>query len=284
MAEEKKQPYAASKPGDLWTAEIWNDTQVKIKEDIETKAKELKDEIAKDGVNFAQNADKFSGKTSAEWETYLGQKYTKIFSPIAHSHPINIAKHFKRLTKTQNSASIKHNFNGFPLVDIYNLQAIVPKSIISEGIRITSSDGKPIKFLLYKKEEAENFNETSGYNGLGFRGFPLTEILDEYRVQFSEEATLYDVRAVLWKKMFYPAIFSLASSQAVEKDCANKVTIETLKSNGQWENILLCFCPTKEGPSSQIIKYINYQTLQVGVDPTNLKDDDIVDLMIVLRP
>lgn len=94
MPEEKK-PYVENKPGDLWTAEIWNGTQVMIKEDIEANVKALRDEIDKDsvkalrdeinknGVNLAKNAEKLAGKTSAEWENDFDAKYAL----KTHSHP-----------------------------------------------------------------------------------------------------------------------------------------------------------------------------------------------------
>lgn len=77
---------------------------------------------------------------------------------------------------------------------------------------------------------------------------------------------------------------SHASTQSIEEDCTKKVTIKTLRSNGQMENILLCFCPVKDGLFPGKSNIINYGYVFVYFDLTSLKDDEVHDVMIVLRP
>jgi hypothetical protein len=209
MPEEKKQPYIQRKPGDLWTAEIWNDTQVQIKEDIETKVdakvkalkdeidkngvnsqvqiekdiatkvKALKDEIEQKGVNFAQNADKFAGKTSGEWESGLDQKY----APKIHDHEENggYRRYFKQFTTDKPSAIITHKLKRFPLFEAYKLRPIFPLlterrprncyfylySIEEEGVLIEFLKIKEDLFLIEDSQEI-------------FLGVPMIEFLKEY--------------------------------------------------------------------------------------------------------
>jgi len=283
MAEENTQPYVKSKPGDLWTAEIWNDTQVKIKKDIETKVKELKVEIDKNGVNFAKNADKFAGKTPEEFKNDIDQKY----SSKTHDHATKFARYFLRFSKEKAYAFVAHDFNGFPQIDVLTLKDVTKR--IKEISDLVSSDGKKIKFLLYKKDEAENYMETSLRKGL--MGIPLIDLLEEYRINYVDSDTLGDLRERLWEKLFAKGNdnISHASSPSVENDCAKNETIKTLKTRGDGQEILLFYLPYRGNlfmkPSSSFsIYYINYSSLRLNIDENDLKEGEVVDVMITIRP
>ncbi len=317
MPEEKKQPYIQSKPGDLWTAEIWNDTQVQIKEDIETKVdakvkalkdeieqkgvnsqvqiekdiatkvKALKDEIEQKGVNFAQNADKFAGKTSGEWESGLDRK----FAPITHDHKAKSIRLFKRFTKTENSAIIVHDFGGFPMVDICKLKEI-------EGLSLGRRSGG-VKFLLFKEGELDfkevDFREPTGKSSIAF---PLKEVLADYDVNLDRPGniegtgflnTLNSIQTGLWDSLFGRITddndsINYALSKWVQEKCTEKVTLRTLIGSGDWDKIYLYFRPAKEEYFSFFIQYLNYHSIVVGIKPEGFKDDEVVDVMLVLRP
>ena len=62
-------PYVAAHPGDLITAQAWNELQVDVQQDIAAKVDAAKQDLRKNGVDKATDAAEFSGKTPEEWET-----------------------------------------------------------------------------------------------------------------------------------------------------------------------------------------------------------------------
>ena len=70
-------PYIDRNPGDLITAEDWDEVQVKIKEDIANQLKAAKDDVLHGAtpVDHAINADKFDNKTPKNWTDELDQRY-----------------------------------------------------------------------------------------------------------------------------------------------------------------------------------------------------------------
>jgi hypothetical protein len=286
MAEEKKQPYNLSRPGDLWTAEIWNDTQVKIKEDIDEKVNDLRYEIEKKGVKNADNAEHFGRATPEEWMDSFDKRYGAVFAEKNHDHELKRAMFFRTFSKKNALQTINHSFDGIPAIDIYYLSEIHEKG--SSSSRITSNDGKNPKLLLLKREEFDDFLESYGskdnINGAGFR---LFYIMEKFNINFKESETLGDVRARLWQRLTTATninSFSYASSPLIEKDCNDNITIKALKSTGQINNIFLLFRLTKD--SRYPIKYtvINNVTLEIVLDLKDLPDDSQVDAMIIVRP
>jgi hypothetical protein len=276
MAEENTQPYFRSKPGDLWTAEIWNDTQVKIKEDIETKVRELKDEIDNNGVKFSLDAEKFAGKTPMEWATDIDKKCASRFALGRHYHIGNT--YFRRYSKKRSVSTITNSVGFIPQVDLYILMGIREKFKLTDEYKIVSNDGKDPKFLLYREDIKISRFRSNGWSR------PFLSILDEYGVRFIDDDTLNDVRTRLWEKIFRGEtdIISHGSSQPIEEDCAKNITIGTLRKSDQLSNIFLLFCPVKKDTVQPII-FFGYGEITVGFDLKNLNDDEVIDVMIMQR-
>jgi hypothetical protein len=304
--------YIRRDPGDLITAEDWNEVQKKIQEDIGNKIQSAKEEITETGVSRADDADKFDKKTPKDWTDELDERY----APKSHDHEgQNVRfKCFKRFTQTTPTAFIHHDLGQFPLVDIYAL-APVPQEVM-ESEDVQSSDGKPIKFFLYyHKEEADKFKlKARVYREEIELGIPLEAVLSEYGVEWEEDDTLEDVRNELWKKLFAPQndTISYASSPWIRQKCIERLKIKKLIDGGEWGDIRLVFIPHKyelifaqlNYPSGEVSEkkestssltwiwnglirfdHVNYNTLFLAVltEISEIPDDAPLDLMVLLR-
>lgn len=316
MADE----YIPRNPGDLITAEDWNELQTKIQQDIVTKVQVGKEEVIKTGVSRADNADKFDQKTPKEWTDELDQRY----APKIHNHEGQTVRFqcFKRFTANTPTTFIYHNLGQFPIVDIYPL-APVPKKVM-QSPDIEPSDDKPIKFFLYyHKEEADKFTlKAQVYRQQIELGVPLAAILTEYGVQWQEDDTLEDVRNGLWAKLFSGEndTITYASSPWIKEQIIERSTIKQLINGGEWQDIRLVFLPHKYNVTFAQLNYpqpvgdslaggasiqeesvpsytwpglircdhVNYNTLFLGIaslnnQAPNIPDDSPVDVMVLMR-
>jgi hypothetical protein len=58
------EPYIEAHPGELITAQAWNEVQVEIREDIAEEIEAAKEDIRHTGVDKAKDADEFAGRSS----------------------------------------------------------------------------------------------------------------------------------------------------------------------------------------------------------------------------
>ncbi len=309
MANETT-PYLSRNPGDLVTAEDWNEVQELIKEDIQNQIGAAKEEIKKTGVERADNADKFDNKTPKEWTEVLDERY----APKVHNHEGQTVylRYHKRFTKDTPSAFIHHELGRFPLVDIYGLWPVSDEVTTSDEVE--SSDGLPVKFFLYyHHEEVDEF----GLNVRVYRervplGLPIATVLDEYGVEWEEDDTLQDVRNDLWPRLFGQPNdeMSHASSPWIEEKCIERLKIRELIENDEWPDIRLAFRPQKieamlmpfvqreaegevaaapgEGVTPEVwaipVTHVNYDTLLVELlTPDEIPQDIVLDVMLLLR-
>ena len=77
-----KHPYIPQEPGNLITAEDWNELQEKIQDDIESKIADSEQKIKTEGVDQAGNADKFAEDTPDAWI----EKLNELYAPKVHDH------------------------------------------------------------------------------------------------------------------------------------------------------------------------------------------------------
>lgn len=293
MTEE----YIKRNPGDLITAEDWNEMQAKFKKDIEDKIKSAKEQIKETGVDQAGNADKFDNKTPKDWTDEFDQRY----APNVHDHEGQTVyrRYHKRFSKDTPTAFLHHKLGRFPLVDIYELLPVSAEVIADDTIEV--SDVNPTKFFLYyHHEEADKF----GLNVKVYReqvplGIPIEAVLTEYDVEWEDDDTLQDVRNDLWDKLFTQPNDEIthALSPWIEKN--QRLKISELKNNDEWPDIRLAFRPRKLefvanvdttitgdviGKQPPIlVTHVNYDTLLVEFEiPANIRDI-VLDVMLLLR-
>lgn len=122
---EEFTPYLPQDPGDLITAEAWNEVQIEVKKDIHARV----GEVQKDLDDFKEapvDADTFDGKTPQDWTDQFDQRYAQQM----HSH--DTVKQYQRLFLEMETmlattpprlqpAVIIHNMKRHPQVQVYEL-------------------------------------------------------------------------------------------------------------------------------------------------------------------
>ncbi len=124
MSEEFT-PYIPQDPGDLITAEAWNEMQIKVKEDIHNQVGQVQQDLD-DFKEAPVDADTFDGKTPQQWIDDLDQRYAS----SEHSH--DTVKQYQRYFLEMETvlattpprlqpAVIIHNMKRHPQVQVYEL-------------------------------------------------------------------------------------------------------------------------------------------------------------------
>lgn len=293
MANETT-PYLSRNPGDLVTAEDWNEVQVKIKEDIEDKIEAAKEEIKETGVDQAGNADKFDHKTPKDWTDELDQRY----APKVHDHEELAAyrRYFKRLGAGQ-TVVLEHKLGRFPLVDVYELLPIAPTVPITEKF-----------YLYYHHEERDRdvlFTQDRGMVRWPW-GTPLEQLLWEYQVEWEDDDSLGDVVNDFLDAFFKPPVVDHMEHKTSKWiDEHRESLIADLKRRDEWPDIRWSVRPSKlivgsslsvtgeqavPGTATPLVNvaHLSYDTLaataaaSLGTDEAG-NQVTTIDLMILLR-
>lgn len=196
-------PYLERSPGDLITAEDWNDMQRRVRRDIGDTTKKAVEQLTR--VQASDNADKLEGKSLNELtdevvrravaEVRLQSGYLQIFAVLRVGVP----------------KVIEHCFHLNPLIDVYKLDYFPV---------LCSEDGEVepmwVNFYLYHSSEKRLRNPEKTPSG-GFpthfdiepqreEAFrvPFVELLSRYRIKYDENDSLSDVETELWTRLFAP--------------------------------------------------------------------------------
>jgi hypothetical protein len=298
-------PYIPHDPGDLITAEDWNQMQVKIKEDIAGQIEDAKEDITHTGVDRADNADKFDQKTPKAWVDELDKRYAL----QGHDHEgITAYRRFiKEFTPATRSVLLHHKLGRFPLVDVYELLPVVGKA----GV-----DGyMDCKLLFYySPADADDYGLwVTVYRDRVPLGLPFERVLTELQVQYEDDDTIEDVLNDMWATFMKDPNDKLKFCTApwIDDCCERHRTVKDLKVADQWNDLYLAIKPRKLGfggpgiartvpgtntpdPAQTLatnaveVTHLSYDTALVEVDfPTgnnrqvNVKDP--LDLMFLMR-
>jgi hypothetical protein len=242
-------PYITRNPGDLITAEDWNDVQKKIKENI---AKQIQDAIQKvDNVPNAANAHKLENQTPEELTNDILEK-------VRQELPTRTGyrKLFKRLKKGEEKV-IKHQLEACPLVDVYQLDYF--KVICSED---DEKSAGWVNFYLYHTSEKRirftdpNVTSKTTINvdiepkeGTPYR-IPFKDMLALYKVSYTETTSLGDLETEFWKAFFAEPNDSFDDDQYChspwfDRCCGEKRTVGDLKQKGDWNDLWFKMQPRK---------------------------------------
>jgi len=263
MANETT-PYISHNPGDLVTAEDWNEVQRQIKEDI---AKQIKGAIQHiSTVPNADNAAKLENKTADELSREIVQRALQEL-PTRTGY----RKLFKRL-KVNEEKVIKHGLEACPLVDVYQLEAFEV---------VCSEDGEkhkePVNFYLYHSSEKKIRFTPSGTttpdsveieptDGTAYR-IPFKDLLALYKVEYTETTSLGDLETEFWKALFTAPNDQFDDDQYChspwfDRCCGEQRTVEDLKRRGDWDDLWFKMTPRKT---------INYSGTAPTLAPTNIQ-------------
>lgn len=303
MADECT-PYVPVNPGDLITAENWNDMQCKAQEDIKTTAANTKKEVKEEGVSKADNAGKFDGKSAKDWTDSLDERYADKFHD--HEGMANYRRFIKRFTPELDKVLLHHNLGRFPLVDVYRLEPVVDKGKLGK----VGEEFRNCKLLFYYGHaDAENFGLAHQiYREKVKLGLPFGPLLDELGVQYEDDDTIEDVLNDMWDAFMKDPNDELDHCQTpwVAECCGKRRTVADLKKADQWNDLYVAILPirvavgdpvcgnqmagnTDNLPTCRpILAQVNYDTLYLAVE--NLENATgtgesapPVDLMILMR-
>lgn len=236
-------PYCPVEPGQIISAELYNQTQVKIKEDIESRVQSAIDEIK--SVDEAGNAGKLEGKS-------LDELTQAILDKVLAEIPARTGylKIFKEL-KVGEECVITHGLAACPLVDVYQLDYFKVVCAVDD-----MKSEQWVTFFLYHSSE-RSLKESAGgdaieiepKNGQAYK-IPLAEMLDRYDVHYTEESSLEDLETELWKAFFEDPNDDFDRDQYChspwfERCCREERTVKSLKQKGDWDDLWFQVRPRK---------------------------------------
>lgn len=241
--------YLEQHPGDLLTAENWNQLQTLIKQDI---AKQVSDGIKKvTSVDHANNSDKLENQSAKDL-------HDQILKDAALQAAARTG--YQRLYKNLKSGVtnvIKHGLKGCPLVDVYQLDNF--KVVCSEdGVQ---SEDEGVLFYLYHTTESKiRFKDSTDPKAKPdvvtiedsqppFR-IAFVDLLALYNVKYTETSSLDDLANEFEKAFFADPNDKfddtvICHSPWFDKCCGDQRTVADLKSRGDWDDLWLKVKPRK---------------------------------------
>lgn len=236
-------PYVPANPGDLITAENWNDMQCKAQEDIKKTAAATKKELKEEGVSKADNAGKFDGKSAKEWTDKLDERYAcKVHD---HEGMANYRRFIKRFTPELDKVLLHHKLGRFPLVDIYRLEPVIGEKV-SEAIRKEYGHCKLLFY--YGHADAEAFGLAHHvYREKVKLGLPFGPLLDELGVDYEDDDTIEDVLNDMWDAFLKEPNDDIDHCQSpwVRECCGQRRTVADLKKADQWNDLYVAILPIR---------------------------------------
>ena len=245
-------PYVNTNPGDLITAQLFNGLQSTIKQDIADQIKKAVEAIK--NVDLSGDSAKLGGKTPKELEDEIIQKALAILPTKTGYRMI-----FRRLTKDDEKV-IKHELKACPLVDVYQLDYF--PVICATGDEKDDRADARVNFYLYHSTEKKfktvatppavpptfEIEPTDGKHH-PFK-IPFPTMLHLFDVKYTDNSSLDDLETEFWKAFFRSPNDEFDTDQYChspwfEKCCGEKRSVATLKSRGDWDDIMFQMRPRK---------------------------------------
>jgi hypothetical protein len=290
------QPYIEAHPGELITAQAWNEVQVDIKKDIADEIEEAKEDIRHTGVDKAKDADEFAGKTPTEWTDELDQRY----AAKAHDHEGQTVRrrYIKQFTPDVNEALLVHELGQFPLVDMYKLLPVT-----------TAGDQKyaacKILFFASHADADELGLRVRVYRDRALRGIVFEHLAAEIGLEYTDDSSIADVIDDFWTQFMLDPNDEIEHCQTdwIDDCCEKNRTVGELKRAGDWDDLYIGLNPQKCGLGAELdigdngalrpptcrveVSHVNYDTLHILADTTNWPTEEgkpeLLDLMLLLR-
>ncbi len=291
-------PYIPANPGELITAQAWNEVQVDVKEDIADQIEEAKQDLRHTGVDIAKDAGEFAGKNPDEWKAELDERY----SAKLHDHQgITVwRRYIKRFTREVGEALLVHELGRFPIVDTYVLDPVT-----------TSDDAefRLCKILFFAGHaDADDLGlRVRVYRDRALRGIVFEKLAAEIGLEYTDSSSIADVVDDFWTQFMLDPNDEIEHCQTpwVQSCCERNRTVGDLKKAGDWDDLYIALNPRKtavgaalttgkanalELPTSRVeVAHVNYDTLHVKTNWAETKgggdgeDEPPLDLMMLLR-
>jgi hypothetical protein len=301
MAEQLT-PYIDRSPGDLITAEDWDDVQIKIKEDIAAKISTAINAIKT--VPYAENAGKLSGQTTEELtKDIIDKALAQIPTRTGYR------RLFKVLKFGEEEVVIKHDLHEMPLVDVYQLDYF--RVVCSEDDEKYESW---VTFYLYHSSEKKLRYKPEGgttvsidiepTDGHVYR-IPFTDMLLRYNVSYTDTSSLEDLENDFWKAFFAAPNDEFDDDQYChspwfDRCCRERSSVSSLKQKGDWDdvwfqmrprrtvNFPVSVGPVEEGPTAaptQVqVTHFDFDTLGVRLLAAPIHRPEVLAGLAALTP
>lgn len=241
-------PWVEFQPGDLIAANIINDLQCQIRDEIGVQSQAAVDAIT--AVAYAEDAGKLEGQSLDELRQAIIEQ--AIGAMAQHSGYMRL---YKKLMVGEENV-IEHGLQNSPLVDLYQLDYFLV--IASEDDYVFPTW---VNFYLYHssekriryRPEGENVSpvsvEIEPTGGQAYR-IPFKEMLARFNVEFTESSTMADVETEFWDAIFAAPndVFSddqYTHSPWFDRCCREERTVKNLKQRGDWDDLWIKVMPRK---------------------------------------
>jgi hypothetical protein len=242
--------YVERHPGDLLTAEDWNQVQTKIYSDIRSTAQQ-----AADGVTHVANADDASHLEGKGIDALTEEITRRVLDEVRGRS--GYQQVFKIL-KGDEITVIEHKLGTAPLTDIYKLEYF-PVACREDDMTITAF----ANFYLYHSDEKRvrvRVTNSSGQTSvvtidvqpkdLPEMGIPWAELLTRYEVPYTDTSSLDDLETEFWKAFFADPNDTFGDDQYChspwfERCCKEQQSVKEIKDKGDWNDILFQMRPRK---------------------------------------
>jgi hypothetical protein len=259
------QPYIPRNPGDLVTAEDWNEMQQYARADLADNAaadaknvEELNDKIAN------VDAPKFGGKTPDDWTDDLDQRYVRRDDPQAAGQ---YRRYFKQLdrqivpsgggTPFIEPAVIGHKLCRYPIVEVYELAQLFTTDPLGGEVTEPPFVWDQVKFLVYyasKRDPIAEILRTESSDWF-YWGDHLHFWLDQFGVKPAMSQKFDDLLNDFWGKMFDPGLEqdefkrdSFGHTPYVQRWIDEDKSVGDLVKGGQWDDLRVAVRPQLLAP------------------------------------
>jgi hypothetical protein len=283
-------PYIPQNPGDLITAENWNQMQVDIRQDIQASIKAAEDDIKAGTVAKAQDATTLEGETLTQITSDNDKRYA--YKVHDHEGVAAYRRYFKEFTYQLPDAFLRHGLHRFPIVDTYRLDDVVKK----QPTATDAADYTGCKFLFFRKhQDADPYGlyVSSGRDN-ELLGVQLDELVKEYNVDVKDDDSIEDAIGDTWDEVFKAPSDKIQYCQTpwVKECCDKSRTVGDLKKSGDWPDLYIAMRPLKCGMTSELtdppclaeVDQVNYDTIFVRLTADFIKSqNETAVLMFLLR-
>jgi hypothetical protein len=248
-------PYISRNPGDLLSAEDWNQVQVDIKNDIAGQIQKAIGQI--EDVPHADDTDKLDGKSLEDITKDIIQKVLEMVAQQAGGYQ----RLFRRIEHCRPEIFINHGLKACPLVDVYQLDYFL--AVCAKGEMPEDASPAWVNFYLYHSATERRIRIPTSEPGKkpitidiepsDFRvpKLKLSDLLTLYKVSYTDTTDLEELEAAFWAA-FLPNEPSesfdsdqYCHSPWFEKCCGERRSVKELKDRQDWDKIYLKWMPRK---------------------------------------
>lgn len=242
------EPYVEYKPGELIAAEIMNDMQAQIRDDIASQTQVAVDAITQ--VPSAQDSEKLEGQSLSDvTQSIIDQAISQMTMRSGYM------QFYKKLTLGE-EVVIEHDLKNSPLADLYQLDYF--KVVASEddykyltwvNFYLYHSGEKRISFRDEGSTDTPESVEIEPTDGEPYR-IPFAELLARYKVDYTDNSSLGEIVEELWDAIFTAPNDRFDDRQYTkspwfDRCCMEQRTVKSLKQRGHWDDMWIKMMPRK---------------------------------------